>query len=296
MRAVLTIIAMVLVLCACGSAAGQRQGDIPLVVAGFYPLAEAARRVGGDDVDVVNLTPPGIEPHDLELAPDDVVSIAEADLVLYVGSGFQPALESALGETAASTVDVLDAVETISASDQTSESTDPHVWLDPARYEQVVGRVAEALASIAPSSSPSFDQNAAVFVSELEDLDASYRRDLAHCGGRSIVVNHAAFGYLAAAYDLVQEPITGISPEAEPDPRRFAELADVVRREGITTVFTEELAPPHVAEALADETGIDTAVLNPLEGLTDAELAAGDDYVSVMERNLEVLRRGLNCG
>lgn len=296
MRAILSIIMTASVLSACGTATGQRQGDTPLVIAGVYPLAEAVQRVAGDDVEVMNLTPAGVEPHDLELTADDIVSIAEADLVVYVGGGFQPALENALGETSAGAVDVLDAVETLPASNHDDDgSFDPHVWLDPARYEQVVNRVAEALGSIVPPSSPMFDRNAAAFGAELEDLNASYRDGLAHCRSRVIVVNHAAFGYLASAYDLEQEPITGISPEAEPDPRRFAELGDLVRNEGITTVFTEELAPPDAAEALADETGIETAVLNPLEGLTDAELVVGDDYVAVMERNLEVLRRGLGC-
>src|SRR5439155_20321831 len=115
------------------------------------------------------------------------------------------------------------------------------------------------------------------------------------CARDTIVTNHAAFGYLSDRYGLQQEPIEGISPEAEPDPKRLSELADLVRREGITTIFTEELLSPRVAETLANETGATTAALSPLEGLTEQEQQAGDDYLSVMRRNLDALERGLGC-
>jgi zinc transport system substrate-binding protein len=298
MRAILTIIAFLGAGAspACDSSGASSVGR-PLVVASFYPLAEAAQRIGGDAVDVVNLTPAGVEPHDLELAPDDVVRIAEADVVLFVGGGFQPALEGALGEISGDAVDVLEGVATLPPPDgeTASGSIDPHVWLDPGLYERVVGIVAEALDAVAPSSASTFNSNADAFDRELEQLAVAYESGLAKCRSRVIVVSHAAFGYLSSAYDLRQEPIAGISPESEPNPRRFAELRDFVRREGVTTVFTEELAPPDIARALADETGVQTAVLNPLEGLTDEELAAGENYVSVMMHNLEVLRDGLGC-
>jgi zinc transport system substrate-binding protein len=108
-------------------------------------------------------------------------------------------------------------------------------------------------------------------------------------------VSHAAFGYLADAYDLDQEAISGVSPEAEPDPQRLAELRDVVSSEGVTTVFVESLVSPAVGETLAEEAGVTTAVLNPLEGLTPEQIEAGEDYLSVMRANLEALRDGLGC-
>lgn len=110
-----------------------------------------------------------------------------------------------------------------------------------------------------------------------------------------MVVNHAAFGYMADAYGLEQVPISGISPEAEVDPARLAELRELVVREGVTTIFTEELASPEVAQTLASEAGVATAVLNPLEGLTEEQLDAGEDYVSVMRGNLRTLEAGLGC-
>jgi zinc transport system substrate-binding protein len=288
----------------CGSSAAE-DADVPVVVAGFYPLAEAAERVGGELVAVVNLTPPGVEPHDLELAPDDLESLVTADLVLFAGAGFQPAVEDALGDAEGVVLDVLGGVDTLPPPEDGGEdrddheegesSADPHVWLDPSRYAVLVEDVAGALAETVPGAAESFRSRAEAFVAELETLDAEFASGLERCDSRTLLVNHAAFGYLASAYDLRQESISGVSPEAEPGPGRLAELLRLIEREGVTTIFTEELASPEVAVTLAADAGIDTALLNPLEGLTQDQLDAGEGYLSVMRDNLETLRAGLGC-
>jgi zinc transport system substrate-binding protein len=286
---------------ACGSSDDVGNGDGLTVVASFYPVAEAAQRVGGHLVTVENLTSPGIEPHDLELAPDDLEAIVTADVVLYIGGGFQPAIEEGIADAAGIVLDVLDVAGSL-RSPQPGEQdegeslpADPHVWLDPTRYGVIVEAVAETLSGAQPSQAAMFRSGAEAFRSELSALDREFADGLATCRSRSIVVNHAAFGYLAEAYDLEQLSISGISPEAEVDPARLAELISIVEREGVTTIFTEELASPEVAETLADEAGVETAVLNPLEGLTPEQLDAGEDYLSVMRENLDVLRSGLGC-
>jgi zinc transport system substrate-binding protein len=146
-----------------------------------------------------------------------------------------------------------------------------------------------------PSGASIYERNAERYRGQIEALDQRFREGLHDCARRVIVTSHAAFGYLAARYGLVQEPIAGLSPEAEPDPKRLAELADLVRREGVTTIFTEELVSPRVADTVAREAGVKTAVLNPLEGLTPQELARGESYVSVMGENLAALRVALGC-
>ena len=262
-------------------------GDRLTVVASFYPLAEAAGRVGGDGVEVTNLTPAGVEPHDLELTPDALQAIATADLVLYVGGGFQPAIEEAVVQAGGAAIDVLEGLGVLDG--------DPHVWLDPIRYADVVRHVADALAEISATDAAGFTTRSDTFVADLEVLDDAFADGLASCESRLLVVSHEAFGYLAESYGLEQEAITGVSPEAEPDPRRLAELRDLVEVEGVTTIFTEELVSPAVAETLAAEAGVATAVLNPLEGLTAEQEEAGADYLSVMRDNLEELRDGLRC-
>jgi zinc transport system substrate-binding protein len=284
--AVAAAVALAVLAAACGRSGANPSSGRMSVVASFYPLAEAASRIGGDRVDVRNLTPPGVEPHDLELAPDRIAEIQEADVVLYLGNGFQPAVEQAVADARGVAVDVAAGIQ---------RDHDPHVWLDPVLYRRVVDRTELALEQTSPKDAERFASNAKAFDEELARLDRDYRAGLSHCARHLIVTSHEAFGYLAARYGLVQYPIAGLSPDAEPSPDRLAELAALVKREGVTTIFTEELVSPKVAETLAREAGVKTAVLNTLEGLTDQEIAAGDDYVSVMRRNLRVLQVALGC-
>lgn len=295
----LTLAVMVLtpILSSCSNGPSNASGS-PTVVTAFYPIQEAASRAGGDAVQVINLTPPGAEPHDLELTPDGVEEIQSADLVLYLGGNFQPAVDDALAGAEGETVDLLAGLETLpppAAEAEEGLTVDPHVWLAPPLYAEMVGEVADALVKIAPDDASTIAANASEFQDEINVLDREYREGLATCERDTIVTNHAAFGYLAHAYGLVQEPISGVSPEAEPSPARLAELKDLVDREGITTIFTEELVSPEVAQALADEAGVRTAVLATLEGLTEEERAAGDDYLSLMRDNLATLEAALGC-
>lgn len=248
------------------------------MVAGFYPLAYAAAWIGGDAVTVRNLTPPGAEPHDFELSPGDVEAVRSADLVLYLGQGFQPALEDAVEAVTGKAVDLLDGVDV--------HGRDPHVWLDPTLYAQLAERIGAELGR---------EQAAGALTAELRALDAELEQGLADCDRRTIVTSHEAFAYLAARYRLVQVAVTGLSPEAEPAPRDLERTVDEVRASGATTVYVEPLASRRIAETVAREADVGVTVLNPLEGLTEDELAGGADYFSVMRENLAALREGLGC-
>jgi len=263
-----------------GEAAGS--DDRMQVVAAFYPLAFAAEEVAGDRVEVVNVTPAGAEPHDVELTPRDVERIRSADLVLYAGGGFQPALEEAAGGAGGATVDVLEGLD---LREEDGEA-DPHVWLDPVRFAQVGERIGAELGGEAAARQ---------LASQLRALDGEYRAGLADCDRRELVTAHDAFGYLADRYGLETVPIAGLSPEVEPAPRDLEEVAELVEEHGATTVFVEPLLSPEVGETVAREAGAETAMLDPLEGLSEEDLAAGEDYFSVMRANLEALREGLGC-
>lgn len=280
-RIVLTLVGLALTGCDGGHSSSEGR----TVVAAFYPLAFAAQQVGDSGISVRNLTPPGVEPHDLELSGGDIRTISDADLVLYLGGGFQPALEDAIDSASANAVDLLDAVETRAGGEE-EHGVDPHVWLDPVRYAAIVERIGEEL-----GRRPEAER----FAARLRALDRKFRRGLSRCERGEIVTSHAAFGYLAARYGLKQVAITGVSPEAEPTPRDLEAVVRQVRVIGATTVFFETLVSPRLAETVAREVGATTAVLHPLEGLTEAEVAAGEDYVSVMRENLAALRKALAC-
>jgi zinc transport system substrate-binding protein len=263
---------------ACGAGEEQEADGGLRVAAGFYPLAFAAEQIGGEGVEVENLTPPGVEPHDLELSARDVERIRAADLVLYLGGGFQPAIEdAALGS--AGPVDLLDTVEL-------REGGDPHVWLDPIRYAQIGEQIGRTLQR---------EDAAARFGERLRELDAELRDGLSDCERRTMVTSHEAFGYLAERYGLDQVAVSGLEPEAEPAPQDLERIVDVVRETGATTIFAETLVSPDIAETVARETGAEVATLDPLEGLSEAALADGSDYFSVMRANLAALREALGC-
>lgn len=256
-------------------------------MAAFYPVAYAAQEIGGASVAVRNLTPAGAEPHDLELKPSDVVSIQRADLVLYLGEGFQPAVEKAVAATHAHAVDLLTGLELRRGKDeQGNPALDPHVWLDPVRYAQMAARIGRAFGRPQPT---------AAYVARLRALDARYRAGLARCTRRTIVTSHAAFGYLAGRYGLTQLALEGMSPEAEPSPKALAKLIADVRRSHATTVFFETLVSPKLAETVARDAHVKTAVLDPIEGLTPDAVKRGATYFTVMRANLAALRRALGC-
>jgi zinc transport system substrate-binding protein len=284
-RIVLTLAAAAALLAAgCGSDASSASDGRTDVVAGFYPLAFAAAEIGGDRVEVTNLTPPGAEPHDVELSVRDVERVRDSDLVLYLGQGFQPALEDA-AEGDDSAVDLLEGLD-LRRGEEGEDARDPHVWLDPVRFAEVVERIGTELGGEAAARQ---------LASELRALDDEYRAGLADCERRELVTAHDAFGYLGERYGLEVIPITGISPETEPSPQDLEEVSNLVRERGVTTVFVEPLLSPEIGETVAREAGAETAVLNPLEGLTEEELDRGENYFTVMRANLEALQEGLGC-
>jgi zinc transport system substrate-binding protein len=266
----------IVLLPACG---GSVSGGPDTVVASFYPLAFAAEEIA-PSADVENLTPPGAEPHDLELSPGDAAAVRQARLVLLLGHGFQPQLEDAAGN-GDNVIHLLD-----TPGLDLLPNGDPHVWLDPLRYAKIVTRIGEALGD---------EQAAARLVRRLHDLDAEYRAGLANCERHEIVTSHEAFAYLAQRYGLEQVPITGLSPEAEPQPADLAHVIQLVKERGVTTVYYETLVSPRIAETVARETGAKTAVLDPIEGLTPGEITKGDDYFTRMRANLRALEEGLGC-
>ena len=292
--------AAALLLGGCGAVTGDDGGDGREVVGSFYPLAWVTEQVAGDGWEVSNLTAPGGEPHDLELSIDATATLARADLVVYL-RGFQPAVDDAVDTTAeGETLDAAEVVDLQELAEHAGEdghsheegSLDPHFWQDPARMAQLADAVAEELGRLDGAHAADYRAEAAELGAELERLDRDYAEGLAGCERDVVVVSHDAFGYLEK-YGLRLQPIAGLTPDAEPTPAALAELGDLIRDEGITTVFSERLASPAMAETLASDLDVDAAVLDPVEGLTDQ--TAGEDYVSLMRANLAALQEANGC-
>ena len=295
----------------CAASEGQGAGSATVdVAAAFYPLEYAVGQVGGEHVHVSTLTKPGAEPHEVELTPRQVGSIAGADLVVYE-KHFQPAVDDAVqGQAKDHALDVSPAARlTLTATEADHEhagesasehedhaeqgAPDPHFWLDPLRYADVGDAIAAELSRRDPAHAAAYRSNAEAFRAQLSTLHKEFTTGLANCAVDDLVTSHAAFGYLAQAYGFTQESITGLTPDAEPNPAAMAELTAHIRESGATTVYAETLVSAAVANTLARETGATLAVLDPIEGITSA--SAGRDYPSVMRANLATLRAGQEC-
>ena len=261
------------------------------VATGFSPLAYAAQRIGGDLVQVTNLTQPGAEPHDLELTIQETVAIAEGDLVVYE-KGFQPAVDSSVEQNATHEVlDVTRAARLVPYADN-PDQLDPHFWQDPGRYADVADAIAADLVKADPAHADTYRANAAALRRDLRRLSHQYAAGLAHCARDTVVVSHDAFGYLSR-FGIRVEPILGLSPGAEPTPADLQRLQELIREDGITTVFSERLVSPRTAQSLAGDLGITSRVLDPIEGLTAAD--SQQDYLSLMRENLRSLEQANGC-
>jgi zinc transport system substrate-binding protein len=265
----------------------------PEVVASFYPLQYVAERVVGDYAKVTNLTAPGVEPHDVELSPRQVARISGASVVFYE-KGLQPAVDDAVQNNGPEhKVDAADTVHLRHGDSSEDGDLDPHFWLDPTLLAKVAQSFTDEMSKADPKHAADFASGNDRLQSDLQALDREYRTGLKSCTTRTLVVSHDAFEYLGARYGLKVHAITGLSPDAEPSAKHLDELADLIRQDHITTVFSERLASPRLADTLADDLGIKTAVLDPIEGLTSSN--PDDDYLSLMRANLAALRTAGGC-
>jgi zinc transport system substrate-binding protein len=277
---------------ACSGSAQGGSGKTT-VTAAFYPLAFVAQRLGASAVQVTNLTPPGAEPHDLELRPSDVGSIRDARLILYL-HGLQPAVDDAV-RTIKDPSRAFDALSVVSVRHLGDGSVDPHFWLDPTILVKVAGAIEQRLERAAPADAALFQKNLAVLDSQLAQLDRDFKTGLAHCARHEIFTGHAAFGYMAARYGLGQIGITGLNPEAEPSPKQLTEIIRLARQLHPTFIYAEALVSNRSVVAVARAVGAEVAVLNPIEGLLPGQRDAGADYMTLMRANLHTLQEGLGC-
>jgi zinc transport system substrate-binding protein len=274
-----------------GCAASAADDGRLQVTAGFYPLVWVSERVGGEHVDVTGLTDPGVEPHDIEPTFARTVALARADLVV-VEHGLQPAIDEAVAQNAEGRV--LDVTDVVQLREEDGE-TDPHFWLDPLLLADAADAVAADLAELDPPNAASYAANATALRADLEALDGEFVSGLADCERDVVVSSHDAFGYWGR-YGIEVAPVAGLTPDAEPTPAGLARLQQLIREEGITTVFSERLASPKLTDALARDLGLRTAVLDPIEGLASDDAAGqGDDYLSLMRANLTALEEANGC-
>lgn len=298
-----------LLFAACGNTnkEADKKEDLTIVTT-FYPIYDFTKEIVGDEGNVKLLIPAGTEPHDFEPSAKERAEISDADVFVYNSSDMEFFVDSlkdsvdskqTLMIEAAKGIDRLESQE----ADEHEESEeghdhaheyDPHVWLDPVLAIKEVRTIAGELGEKYPDKKEIFTKNADAYIKKLEALDQKYSEELKNATNRTFVTQHAAFAYLANQYNLEQVAISGVSPDQEPTPSRLAELKEFVKKNNIKVIYFEENASSKVAETLSNETGVKLEVLNPLESLTNEQIKAGENYISVMEKNLEALKESIN--
>jgi len=262
------------------------------VTATYYPLEEFAKAVGGSKVTVTNITPAGSEPHEYEPTPKQLIAAGQSKLFIYNGAHLEPWANNFLKDYKGVAIKASQgiALKTIS-----SNTKDPHFWLDPILAERVIDNILHTYIKIQPENAQYFRVQADHYKAQLRQLDSSYKSGLAYCQQNTIVTSHAAFGYVATRYGFSVESIAGLSPEEEPSPAKLAQLSQLVKEKNIHYIFFESLVSPRLADTIARETGAQTTVFDPIEGVSREDQRKGRTYLTIQRDNLKALQRALAC-
>ncbi|MEW6163115.1 MAG: metal ABC transporter substrate-binding protein [Nitrospirota bacterium] len=277
------------------------------VVTSLFPLKEFAQAVAGKRAEVDLLLPPGAEPHTWEPKPSDIVRLSKADIFIYIGAGMEPWIHDILKGVNKPDLIVVEVSHSLTfiRSDANhrhegehihAHEFDPHIWLDFEYAQRIVDKITEAFIKKDVEGINYYQENAEVYKDRLRDLDRKYREALKECRHREIIHGgHSAFAYLAKRYDLKQIPLYGISPDSEPTPKRLARITELAKRHRIRAIYFEAFVSDKLARAIARDVGAKTLILNPGANLTREQLKSGVTFLSMMEKNIENLRYGLEC-
>ena len=283
----------------------KKEGKRLDVYASFYPYYDFAKKIGGESVDVHIIIPSGTEPHSFEPSAKVVAQLEEADVFIYNGAYMEPWIDKVLNLLEGKDIYLVEAgksVELISYSgDPGDESSgehhhgeyDPHIWVDPVNVIYISEKIKDTFISADNKNKDIYEENFNVFREELQNLDRAFKEGLKDAAERKIIVSHSAFGYLAKRYNLEQIAVAGISPHAEPSPKRLAELVKVARDNDMDHIFLEALASVKTAEILAEEANLEVLTLYIVEGLTTEQQNEGEDYIYLMYKNVKTLKKAL---
>lgn len=272
----------------------SKQTNKITVTASYYPLYDFVKNIGKDKVEVMNITPAGSEPHDFEPSAKQLASAYNSNVFIYNGAHLEPWVDDFLKDYKNTTVKSSNNISLIKL-EENSSLYDPHFWLDPVAAIKIVDNILAGLTKASPENEAYFTENANVYKDKLATLDKSFKEGLSSCQTDTAITSHEAFSYLSKQYKINLVSISGIDPSVEPDASKLAEISDLVKSKGIKYIFFESLVSPKLAETIASETGAKTAVLDPIEGLSEEDQQKGDDYINVQQRNLQNLKTALEC-
>lgn len=274
------------------------------VVTTFFPLYDLAREIGGSHVEVTNLVPSGVEPHDWQPGSRDMIRMTSADLFIYNGAGLEGWVESFIAsldekgpyvQAGAAGISLIGAEEheLEAGHDHVHGPNDPHAWVSPLQGMKYAANIKDALIRIDPEHRQAYERNYNELLEQLEAIHEEYNTLAKQSSNKDFVVSHDAFAYLARDYGLRQHAIMGLSPDAEPTRQQISDISQFIRNHGIKTILFEEFVSPKLAQVLADDLNVETMVIHSLEGLTEEQEARGETYLSLMRDNRDILEQAL---
>src|SRR5688500_16921037 len=280
------------------------------IAASFYPFYEIANEIGGNNTLVTSIIPMGVEPHDWEITPQQIPDIAEADMIIYNGIGFDSWLGKKEQFSNSLLVDISKDLQLIKLDNQKESENlgqdpqeedqtsvyDPHIWLDPILVKNFSKTISNALIKLDPNNTDSYLQNTKNFNQQLDALDSLIKISLANCELKDLITFHESFRYFADRYGLTQHAVHGNSPEGEILPQQIITIVSLAKDLGIDTIYSEELKDPRLSQTLASEIPNGKVLpLSPIEGIDQEEQNKGIGYIDKMKMNLENLKQGLKC-
>jgi zinc transport system substrate-binding protein len=281
------------------------------VVTTLFPLYDFARHIGGEKAQITLLLPPGVEPHHFDPKPRDILSVNKSDLFIFTGKFMEPWAEDVIKGITKKSVFVIDASKGVFLLQQGDDhhndghrdtdahrenGTDPHIWLDMGNARKMIDNILAGFVAVDPANKLYYEANANKYKDSLAKLDEKFRQGLVACKSRLIVHGgHYAFSYLAHRYNLNYISAYGISPNTEPSPRHLAYIVQTVKKNKAVAVFYEELIQPRVADTISQETGAMLLSLNGGHNVAKSDLEKGITFISILEHDLENLKKGLQC-
>lgn len=308
------LLSFIFIFTACANKNENMAKDNKLkIYTSFYPMYDFTKKIVGDKADVINIVPVGSEPHDYELTTADRKNFEKADLIVYNGAGMEEWIDDLMKgmnkEIFVNSSIGIDLIEGHSHTDDEEHEDDdhnrdnhdkeehhldPHIWLSPKNAIKQLTNIYEAVIKIDAVNSTYYKENLDKAINDIKKLDEEYKTKLEQHKGKTIVVSHEAFGYICNDYGINQIGIEGLSPDTEPSPKKMVSILEFCKKNNVKVIFFEELVSPKIADTIAKELGVETKVLNPIEGLSEKELKAGNDYISTMRENLNSIIYSFN--
>ncbi|MDF1883403.1 zinc ABC transporter substrate-binding protein [Sulfurimonas sp. SAG-AH-194-C21] len=283
----------------------DKQSAKPLVSVSTFSLYDITKHIAKESIEIVNILPFGVDPHNFELTPKIMAKIERSTLVLYSGAGLEPWIEKISFSVEPIDMSKYVSLRQLEGDERDSHEhhdehcshgeLDPHYWLDFDNMKKMARVISNELIAILPKNKVMYEKNRDTYIKMLNSLDSHYKTELKSCKIPNVILNHNSLGYLADRYDFHVHSLSGLSPEAEPTASDIKRVLQEIHESGISTIFYESFVNDKVIQSISKDSKVGIEVLHPLGNITGDEASLNASYESLMLQNLEKLTKAMLC-